>query len=672
MAVTSSVGLGSGLNIGDLVSQLVAAEGQSKSQRLLVREAGIQARLSAIGTFKSTLSDFRSSLLNLKLASTFNTLKASSSDTKQFNATASAGAVSGSYSVEVSTLAEAHTLSTSATNAKAAITDTVGTGTLTFTFGSGTVENISITDGSLAGIRDAINGAGIGVNATLVNDGSGYRLSLKSDTGLDNEMTITATDDDGNNLDDAGLSILAYDAAGTLGNGKNMDQTNGAVDASLIVDGIVVSSASNTVTGVIDNVTLELTGITSGSAATLTISKDTGKAKKAINGFLEAYNKLAEHLNELSFYDADTKQSGVLAGDALVRNVESRMRSVLNSSLDNRNATYSSFAMLGFKTTRDGTLELDETMLDTALSEGLDEVKALLAGGIVGGDSFAADLVATYNNVPAGVDTDLLDIRISQPATQGYLENNISASFNVTGASNQIQYSINGVNSSVITLTNGGYDPANAADMSSLVSQIQAVLDGDFGAGNTTVAFDSVTQNLKITSGVYGSTSTVSVVSIDPSISTAFGLVGGSTGIIGLDVQGTIDGQAGQGAGQILSMNYGSLDGLSLTVTGGTYSLDGTIVGGTKEKGLANIFDGVLDEYLKSNGVIQTTTDGYQSQIDQINEDRAALERRLTAYEERLLKQYSAMDALVGQLNATSSYLASQLSQLPGLTNRNK
>ena len=676
MAITSSIGLGSGLDIGSLVSQLVAAEGQSKSFRLDQREANLQARLSALGTFKSALSDFQSSLGALTKAATFEAIKAKSSDSKQFTASAVTGAVTGSYSVEVSSLAEAHTLSTSAANAKTNITDTVGTGTLTFTFGDGTTKTVSVTDGSLASVRDSINDANIGVSASLINDGTGYRLTLKSATGLDKEMTITVADDDGNNLDDAGLSILAFDAAGTLGNGKNLDQTNAASDAVIVVDGITVTNSSNTVTGVIDDVTLELTGISSGSAATLTISQDTSGAKTAINDFKEAFNSMAKALNDLTYYDEDSGQKGIFLGAAIVRNAEYAMHRILNQTIgSSTNTTYNSLAMLGFKTKRDGTYEVDSSMLNKALSGGIDEVKALFAGGLVGATTVAADLVASYAGVPTGVNSADLNVEITQQATKGYYAATIAGVFSPSNANqDNFTLSIDGVTTNQINLTRTTYDPTVPADMTSLVSQIQTALDTDpnlIGAGKSaTVSFDSVTNELRISSNSFGSTSTVSVVSTATNLPANLGLTVGA-GTSGLDVAGTVDGTTGTGSGQVLSITTGTLAGLDVTVTSGTYSQDQT-TGGRTEKGVMGALNELLEGYLDFDGVIQSSTDSYNSQIEKINEDRAALGRRLASLESRLLAQYSAMDALVGQLNATGNYLSSQLANLPSLTSRRK
>ena len=210
MATISSPGLGSGLDVGSIVAQLVAAEGQPATLRLDQREANYQAKISALGTFKSAVSEVQSSLVSLKTFSGLQGRTASSSDTDLLKVTSDTTAFPSSYTVSVEKLAQSHKL------ASAAFSDTTSSVTSgnggTFTFRFGTYDGSTFTvnpekatqtvsldaaDSSLEGIRNTINNADIGVTANIVNDGTGSRLVFVSNSsGKANSLEITITDDE--------------------------------------------------------------------------------------------------------------------------------------------------------------------------------------------------------------------------------------------------------------------------------------------------------------------------------------------------------------------------------------------------------------------------------------------------------------------------------------------
>ena len=197
MASISSLGIGSGLDIQSLVAGLIEAEGAAKSARLTRKEALYEAKLSALSAVKSALSDFQGTFSQLKLTSTFNTYTASSSSSSTFTATASNGASEASYDIEVNQIAQSQKITSSAIADK---TTSIGTGTLVVKFGTYTYDGmgvetgfsedtgnsnsgteIDITDGSMEGIRDAINHANIGVIARKPQWVPFLRAALSSD-----------------------------------------------------------------------------------------------------------------------------------------------------------------------------------------------------------------------------------------------------------------------------------------------------------------------------------------------------------------------------------------------------------------------------------------------------------------------------------------------------------
>ena len=280
------------------------------------------------------MSAFQSSLSGVKTTTSFSSLNAIINDSTVASVSASSTAVAGTYALNVTAVAQSQKVkSTTFTN----VTDVVGTGVLTIQFGtydSGgntftpntakTSKNITIGSfiNTLSGVRDAINAANAGVSATIVNDGTGNRLVISSqDTGLANSLKITVADDDLGNTDTSGLSKLAFDPTAVVGSGQNLSQTQAAKDAALTVDGLAITSASNTLTSAIQGVTLNLLKETS-SPATITVASDPSKIFSALSNFVAGYNNFSKTLSSLTAYNAATKQGGPLLGDPTTLAIE--------------------------------------------------------------------------------------------------------------------------------------------------------------------------------------------------------------------------------------------------------------------------------------------------------------------------------------------------------------
>ncbi|PZP58710.1 MAG: flagellar hook protein FliD, partial [Azospira oryzae] len=386
----SSPGIGSNLDVNSLIAQLMALERRPLTL-LQKREADYQARLSAVGTLKSALSQFQTAVAALAKPSRFAVYTATLSDPQVATATAGKGSVAGVHSLEVTQLAQAQKL---VSVAQASTTATIGTGTLTIDFGtisggsfdpatgkytgatftpSGAASKtvtIDAAHASLAGIRDAINEANIGVTASIVNDGSGYRLVLASGTsGAAGSLRIAVSGDA------ALANLLAHDPAGT----QNLSERVTAKDARFTLDGIAITSASNTVTGALEGVTLTLTKTNAGTPATLTIAPDTASIRQGVESFVEAYNKLAKTLKDLGGYDPATGTAGVLQSDGITRLIESRLRSTLSAELVGLSGGYTALYSLGITSTTEGTLKVDTAKLEAAIQANPGGVAGLFA-----------------------------------------------------------------------------------------------------------------------------------------------------------------------------------------------------------------------------------------------------------------------------------------------------
>lgn len=667
-------GLGSGLDINKIVSELIAAERAPATKRLDTKEAGIQSQLSGIGTLKGTLSDFRTAIAGITSAAQFQNLSATTSNDALFSATTTSAAQAGSYDIKVTQLAQAQRLVTSENYRFAAVTDTLGTGTLTFNFGSTTggvfTENtaktaktvtIDASNNTLAGVRDAINKANIGVRANIINDGTGYRLSIGvTDSGAANGLKISVADGDGDPTNQAGLSRLAYDP--TLADGvagKNMTQTIAAQNAALTVDGLAITSASNSVVGVVPGVTLSLKS-KSDTAATLTLAQDSTTASKAVEAFVTAYNKLISTSKSLTAYNATTGEKGALIGDSSVRAITGQVRNILTSAVTGAAGSVHSLTEVGISLQRDGTLALDSGKLQTALTTDSQAVASLFSR--VGR---ASDSLVSYSSASSTSKPGAYAVNITQLATQGQYSGSVIAAPDLiiggVGHDNAtFKIKVNGTQSGAITLTQKTY--LTGAD---LAAELQSKINGDSAlqAAIASVSVGFSAGQLTFTSNGYGSSSKVQFTEVGADALTTLGfdadpLAVGTTVTNGQDVAGTIGGVAATGSGRKLT-GTDTAAGIVVEVLGGSIGARGTV---SLSDGIAQRLSTLIGGILSSDGLISNRTDSLNQQVKQITDQRLTLSSRMTDLEARYRTRFLAMDTLVSQLNTTSSFLTQQFS----------
>lgn len=655
-------GVGSNLDVNSIVTQLMNIERQPVTA-LDTKEVSFQAQLSAYGVLRGALSSFQGAVASLTSASSKASFAASSSDTTVLSATAGTSASVGSYDVEVTQLAQNQSLvAAGQTSSSTAIGSGTST-TLTFQFGTisgGTVANgvysgasftadpgstaatvtIDSTNNSLLGIRDAINNANIGVKASLVKDGSAspYRLVLQASSGgAARSMRIGVSGD-------AALSdLLSQDPAGT----QKLTETAAAQDAQLTVNGVPITSTTNTVSDALEGVTLKL--VKEGGAS-VTVARDTSTIRKAIDSFVKAYNDLDGGIKSLTKYDPQTKQGGALVGDGAARTIQAGLRRLLGSPLaaglaDGTNTLSS----IGISFQRDGSLLVDSSKLNDALDSKYDAVAAMF--GSIGKGSDSLVNVASMGSKTRPGD---YAVNITQLATQASIGGSSAAALTITaGTNDQLDMSIDGTGVS-LTIPPATYTAAT------LASTVQALINGSsslHAAGSSV----EVTQSggvLTVKSNRYGSASTLSVSG--SATSTLFGAAPASTA--GVDVAGTINGLPATGSGRRLTGLSGSdVDGLVLEITGGATGSRGTVSVGN---GYGKSLNDLIDTFLSSDGVLSSRTDGINRSIKDIGKRRDALNTRLDAVEKRYRAQFTALDSLISNMNATSTFLTQQLAKL--------
>lgn len=394
MASTPSVGSsGTIIDVPTLVSQLMSLERRPIDQ-LNTKVSSYEAKISSYGTLSGLVSGFKTAVqsLNGSSSSTLQAFQATASDASIFSASASSTAAAGTYSLNVTTLAQSQNLvaagtasSTTAISNGTATTVTLDFGTIsggtltagtysgaTFTSNGSGTKSITIdgTNNTLQGIRDAINTANMGVTATIINDGSANpnRLTLTSNTtGASNSVKITTSGGDGTIN-----SLLSNDPAGT----QNLNQTIAAQNANFTANGIAITSVSNSVTNVIQGVTLTLNKTTT-TPVTLTVARDTDAINKAVSGFVDAYNALQSQLKSRSAFGNKTSAGGALAGDGTIRMMQSQLHTAFNTPASG--GTLTSLAQIGIASQTDGSLKLDSSKLNSELAKNYSDVSNLLS-----------------------------------------------------------------------------------------------------------------------------------------------------------------------------------------------------------------------------------------------------------------------------------------------------
>lgn len=393
----------SSIDVQSVVSQLMQVERRPVNQ-LSRKSSAYETQLSVIGTLKNNIADFQTAVRGLKDTGSFQSFNATSSDTSTFTATAGANATTGTYSLNVSSLAQAQQLVAGGQLSSSA---TIGSGaatTLSFDFGriaGGTLDTatgvytgasftsngngiqtvtIDASNNTLEGIRDAVNSARIGVTASIINDGGStpYRLAFSSSaSGVENSMSIAV---DG---DAALTSLLSHHPAGT----QHLSETLTAQNANFTLNGVAITKPSNTVSDVVQGVTLSLTKVTT-APVNLTVTKDTAAINAAANTFITKYNALMTDLKSLSAFARSGAAAGGLAGDPAVRQMINELTTIISGTVSG--GEFATLTSIGI-TTRPGVgLALDTTMFNSAIDNNLTDLANLFTSN----EGFATKLDA--------------------------------------------------------------------------------------------------------------------------------------------------------------------------------------------------------------------------------------------------------------------------------------
>ncbi|MDD2810526.1 flagellar filament capping protein FliD [Rhodoferax sp.] len=373
----SSPGVGSGLDVKSIVTQLVNLEKQPIVQ-LQNKGSTLQTKLSAYASIKSSLATLDDASTAMMDTTTWNARTFSSSNSTAITGSATSTALASSFSVQVNALAQVQSLKSGAVTSGAAL----GSGgrldiqvgqwsDTTFNGGSNSVLSVSVasTD-TLTDIAGKINNAGAGVSAVVVTSGGQDRLLIRGNsTGDASGFQIKTYDPSSVEITDGttgvGQLAYAYNAASAVPAFYGMTQTQAAQNSSVSIDGIAVSSATNTVSDAVPGVTLNLQTTTT-TAAQITVGLDKELIKTKIEAFRTAYNSIRSQLADDLKYDPGSKKGGPLQGDSTAIGLQNMLRD-LAASTGPSGSTLGRLSDLGLEMQRDGTLSTNSTKLDAAL-----------------------------------------------------------------------------------------------------------------------------------------------------------------------------------------------------------------------------------------------------------------------------------------------------------------
>jgi flagellar hook-associated protein 2 len=348
----------------------------------------LHTKVSSYGKLQSSVSSLRDAAVKLTNPSTWNATASTSSDSAAVNVTTDSTAATGSYSIAVNALASSQsTVSTIFSSAGSVI----GIGTMHIELGSWNDSQTTFTtnpnwpksdvvlgegDNTLEKVRDKINAANAGVIASVVTDATGSRLVLRSSsTGAENGFKITTSDADGNDTDKSGLSALAFDPSAGL---VNMSRTQAAANAKVTINGLAVTSATNTFTGVVQGMTFQVGKTTGSNPVDVTVKQDTDAMNKAVTDFATAYTNLNKLVKDQTKYDATSKTSSPLQGDQTVNSVLSGARSILSQTFGG-SGSYHMLTDIGLSVDATGGLTVNSSKLTAAISGHQADVKALFS-----------------------------------------------------------------------------------------------------------------------------------------------------------------------------------------------------------------------------------------------------------------------------------------------------
>lgn len=360
MSTINFGGLASGIDTEGIIDALMQVARQPINLAES-KKSSLNSKLSAYGTLSSQLSQLRTAAMALDSESDFRALSANSADESKLTAVASSGAVPGSYALRVNTLASIER-TYSDTFATKDTTGLFGSGLLSIQVGSDPAVDVTIdASDTLETVAQKINDSGVAASASIVYDGADYRLVVMGDqTGAAHGITFT----EGGTL--------------TLGVSNLANEAQAATDASVTLDGIDFSSATNQLTEMIPGLTIDLHATTGADTVALSVAVDADAMAAKVQTFVDKYNQMANYLRGQFSYSGSAR-TDTLMGDSTARGIRSRLQGIIASEVPGLSGAYTTLGSVGVSSDKDGSLTFDSSKFKTALASDPSGVLELFA-----------------------------------------------------------------------------------------------------------------------------------------------------------------------------------------------------------------------------------------------------------------------------------------------------
>jgi len=683
--IIKALGAGSGIDTQSLVSQLTEIERSAPQARIDTKKDLYETQISDFGLLSNAMDTLSQAAKVLTEPEGLRSKTASYTEsTALVPSELSTDVQTGVYSFEVEQIASSQSLSF---ESFADTGDMVGEGTLTIDFGSwgrsaspdfdpttftqdtsttSLVITIDSDNNTLEGLRDEINDADAGVQASIVNDGSGYRLTLLAESGENTQLNITAVDGGAGSGD---LTRFGFNTGVT--DFEDLETQLGQ-DAIVNVNGLEVSRSTNKIDDIVEGLEIDLLKASPGEIITVTVSDDKSYAEQNIRDFVSAYNAFLEAVEPVFGYSEQENEdgemetvAGSLTNDSLAKSIMRQIKSLIGSAVPGLpdGTTYTAMSNIGIRTDRDGNLTIDDDELTAAIEDNFEDLQNLFADSTESSSSLIR-VNGFGDNTVAGE----YSVSVSTPPSKGVYEGGDIDDAEVvfgpnfdpagTGKTYTFKIQVDGTESELLTLPTGNY-----ADKTEIATALQTLINNDTNLNpdnlDVIVTYDSVNDRFDITSDSYGTNSTVSITEDSDGMQDLGISVGG--GSPGINAAGVVNGVAGFGSSNVLLPALGE-DGEGLALIIDPSATTATI---NFSRGFAGELQELIDEYLSSDGLVQLREDNLDDRIDDLDDDQEKLDRRMTAYEERLIQQYINMERIIGGLSSSGSFLDNLVDTLP-------
>ncbi len=630
---TSVSGLASGIQYNNIIDAMIQAD-RASTAVIETRKATFQGRLDAVRSLNSKMLSVQLDLASLNNKTLFNGKSAISSNTSAITSTASSSAAAGTYNFEVLAVAKASQLATAGSASSSA---GLGAGTISLQLGTAGATTINIDDSSssLDGIARAINAAGVGVNASVVNDGSSgtpYRLMLTSkDTGTANAITVSGTGGMGTLFTGSTVLQAGSDAQIRLGSGANA---------------LTLTKSSNTFPDVVQGLTLTANAV---GSSTVTVGNQSGDVSTAVKNFVDSYNAVAQYMTDNASFNSTNSKAGVLFGESDVRTQFNSLTQTILGSVPGLPLTMSTMTAVGIDYDRTtGKLTLDQTKLTDAVNADPQAVGKLFTNSgtsSVPGIDFALLTDKTKTSTP-------FTVQVTQAADKAKATgvSDLAASTVISSANHTLKVEVNGRDYEA-TIADGSYTKDQ------LAARVQAALDQAITVPADKISVSSSGNRLTLTGTGYGTASTIQV---DGTSSANASLYLPTNKLYGTDAAGFINGVAATGAGQTLSGADGSdAEGLRLIITATAPIASATM---TIRKGIGPLAADKVKSMTESiSGSLTGKAAALQTTIDNLTKTITDTDARLATRRQRYQLQFQAMEKSISDSNSMGSYLTSQI-----------